>query len=111
MAFSEKIRNDFGVDLEETLTREGGNEKKREILRSDPNLNAVLSFVHLTEKGIVGRGGSARNSQDLRSMVIGYGPGNTVYATSIMYCLQTNSWRNIPEKIQAIIEAREIKNK
>lgn len=110
-ALSEKIRINFGVDMEETLTREGGGEKKREILRSDPNLNAALSYTHLTEKGIVGRGGSARNIQDLKSMVIGYGPGNSYYAISIFKCLENGSWRVIPEKIQAIIDAREAKNK
>jgi len=110
-ALSEKIRKNFGVDMEETLTREGGGEKKREILRSDPNLNAALSYAHLTEKGIVGRGGSARNIQDLRNMVTGYGPGNSYYANSIFKCLENGSWRVIPEKIQAIIDAREAEKK
>lgn len=110
-ALSDKARKDFGVDMEEALTREGGNDKKREILRSDPNLNAALAYVHLTDKGIARRGGAARGEQDWRTMVNGYGPGNYSYASSILDCLKNKSWMTIPDKIQAIINTRETKNK
>jgi hypothetical protein len=106
-AFADKIQRVFGVDLEATLTQEKGDGMKRVILRSDPNLNAALAYVHLTNKGVARRGIPASSLEDLRRMVNGYGPGNSSYATSILECLKNLSWRIIPEKIQEIIKQRE----
>jgi len=105
-ALSDKVEKDFGVDLEKTMTKSGGNDKKREILRSDPNLNAALAYIHLTEKGVVGRGKPVGNNQELRNMVNGYGPGDSDYAGSIMRCLQNNNWRNISANTQKAIDKR-----
>jgi hypothetical protein len=106
MAFTEKTQQNFGVDLEETLTREGGNDLKRIILRSDPNLNAVLAFVHLTNKGVASHGQPAEGLGDLRYIVKGYGPGNLAYANSVLECYKNQGWKDIPANIQAKINER-----
>jgi len=109
IAFAEKTQRIFGVDLESTLVREGGNEIKRIILRSDPNLNAALAYVHLTNKGVASHGLPAEDLTDLQYIIKGYGPGNLSYATSVLSCYKNGDWKNIPEKIQAMINQRDTK--
>ena len=109
-ALADKVKKEQGVDMEWILTcypqkdRKCKNEKKREILRRDPNLNAAVSFALLNEKARGGINGNNKpisntqaNSAQLRSLAAKYGPGDTgphadpTYANLVMQCYQNKA--------------------
>ena len=92
--FSAKVAKEGKGDLKK-LIMGGHDTKKRELLRSDPNLCAALSYALLDSKkrGDNGNGKPIKNDQGLRSLANNYGPGDSGYANSIMQCYQNNGWR------------------
>jgi len=114
---SDKVQEDFNVDLEKTMTDDKYIEKRREILRRDPNLNAAISYALTNVKRRDGWGGkpignTGAKSSELRSLASSYGPGDTgeyadpSYANLVMDCYQNDSWRKISEAGQQAIDKR-----
>jgi len=115
-ALKDKVKKDFGVDMERTLTcdpekdRRCKNEPKRNLLRRDPNLNAAVSYALLNEKAQGGINGKNRpisnienGSAQLRALAKGFGPGDVgpyadpKYADVVMWCYQNDAWRKLSE--------------
>ena len=110
-ALSKKVSKERQIDMEKLIMSDN-NQEKRKLLRSDPNLNAAISYALLNEKkrgSINGKGKPIGNDQDLRNLAHRYGPGEdqeSNYPDLVMKCYQNNAWRRISEAGQKAIDAR-----
>lgn len=94
-AFAEKFAQQ-GKDMEKICSDKvkNYNEKKRELLRSDPNFGAAVAYMlaDYKKRGGADKGKPVGNDKDLSRLANNYGPGNSDYSASIMRCMKNNSW-------------------
>lgn len=94
-AFAEKFAQQ-GKDMEKICSDKvkNYNEKKRELLRSDPNFGAAVAYMlaDYKKRGGADKGKPVGNDRDLSRLANNYGPGNSDYSASIMRCMKNNSW-------------------
>ncbi len=98
-AFSDKFEKDGKGNIDQVFnaSRNSGknNEKRRELLRSDPNFGAAMAYALMDYKkkgGENGKGKPIGNDRDLQRLINSYGPGDSGYADSIMGCMKNNRW-------------------
>ncbi len=96
---SDKVARDGKGDLKKIIMSENFT-KKRELLRSDPNLSAALSYALLDfkKRGTNGNGKPIGNDNDLVSLADRYGPGKETepnYGRNILNCYKNNAWKKL----------------
>lgn len=95
---SKKVAKDGKGDLKKIIMSDD-NKKKRELLRSDPNLSVALSVGLLDSKkrgGPNGKGKPIGNDRDLEALANRYGPGDEPgYGREVLNCYQNNGWKKI----------------